>query len=133
MLPIARVVGHREWTSRKSDPVYDMNWRRAGVAGIRPRTEEDFMATMSEAEKATILEAARSVLGGIGGVRNAGQLYLSVYTLTTELAAARREIAALTELVRSSGVDPAVVQAAVTAALGGGLDITGQAIPRRPA
>jgi hypothetical protein len=41
MLPIARVIGHREWTpGRKADPVYDMDWRRAGVAGIRPRNAD---------------------------------------------------------------------------------------------
>jgi hypothetical protein len=46
MLPIARVIGHREWApGRKSDPTYDMDWRRAGVAGIRPRIagQEDDM------------------------------------------------------------------------------------------
>lgn len=38
MLPVARVIGHREWApGRKVDPRYDMNWRRNGVAGIRPR------------------------------------------------------------------------------------------------
>ena len=37
MLPVTRVVGHKEWSpGRKSDPIYDMNWRRAGVAGVRP-------------------------------------------------------------------------------------------------
>lgn len=36
-LPIARIIGHREWSpGRKSDPVFDMDWARAGVAGIRP-------------------------------------------------------------------------------------------------
>ncbi|HEY9354627.1 MAG TPA: N-acetylmuramoyl-L-alanine amidase [Nocardioides sp.] len=38
MLPVSRVIGHKEWApGRKSDPTYDMNWRRAGVAGIVPR------------------------------------------------------------------------------------------------
>lgn len=37
--PVAHVIGHKEWApTRKVDPRYDMNWRRAGVAGIRPRT-----------------------------------------------------------------------------------------------
>lgn len=34
----SRVVGHKEWAvGRKSDPLYSMSWRRAGVAGIQPR------------------------------------------------------------------------------------------------
>ena len=37
MLPISRVIGHREWApARKSDPTFDCDWMRAGVAGIRP-------------------------------------------------------------------------------------------------
>lgn len=39
MLPISRIIAHREWApGRKSDPVFDMDWARAGAAGIRPRT-----------------------------------------------------------------------------------------------
>jgi DNA-binding transcriptional MerR regulator len=42
MLPISRVIGHREWApGRKTDPAYDMDWRRAGVAGIRPRAAQE--------------------------------------------------------------------------------------------
>lgn len=38
MLPVSRVIGHREWApGRKIDPRYDMNWRRTGVATVRPR------------------------------------------------------------------------------------------------
>lgn len=37
MLPVSRVIGHREWTTRKIDPRYSMDWRRAGVAHITPR------------------------------------------------------------------------------------------------
>jgi len=37
--PIGSVIGHKEWApGRKSDPTYSMAWRRAGVAGIEPRT-----------------------------------------------------------------------------------------------
>ncbi len=37
-LSVGRVIGHREWSpGRKTDPRYDMNWRRSGVAGIAPR------------------------------------------------------------------------------------------------
>lgn len=39
------------------------------------------------------------------------------------------QLAELTALVRTAGVDPAVVTAAITEALGGGLTITGTAVP----
>jgi hypothetical protein len=39
--PVSHVIGHKEWApGRKSDPLYSMAWRRAGVAGIEPRTGE---------------------------------------------------------------------------------------------
>jgi hypothetical protein len=43
MLPAHRVVGHKEYGNvghpgRKSDPSYDMNWRRARVAAFKPRS-----------------------------------------------------------------------------------------------
>lgn len=39
MLSASRVIGHREYAGpRKSDPRLDMDWRRARVAGFRPRT-----------------------------------------------------------------------------------------------
>lgn len=42
MLPAHRVIGHKEYAAgRKSDPVYDMNWRRARVAAFTPRSLED--------------------------------------------------------------------------------------------
>lgn len=60
MLSPTRLIGHKEYGNtppggypgRKSDPRYDMNWRRARVANFKPRTgptptpvlEEDDMA-----------------------------------------------------------------------------------------
>jgi len=36
-LPVARVIGHKEWAKgRKSDPVHDMNWRRGRLSGFTP-------------------------------------------------------------------------------------------------
>lgn len=36
--PLSHVVGHREWApGRKTDPRYDMAWRRACVAAVTPR------------------------------------------------------------------------------------------------
>jgi hypothetical protein len=63
MLNIARVIGHKEWApGRKSDPAYDMNWRRAGVAGIRPRNaaQED---ELSQQQVDQIIGALRRDLG----------------------------------------------------------------------
>lgn len=41
MLPVDHLIGHKEWTSRKSDPRYSMNWRRSRVAAFRPRGDDD--------------------------------------------------------------------------------------------
>lgn len=38
---VTHVIGHREWTTRKIDPRYDMNWRRRGVTGVQHREEDD--------------------------------------------------------------------------------------------
>lgn len=56
MLPVTRLIGHKDygctppggWAGRKTDPVYDMNWRRARVANFRPRTQEDAMPNPSD-------------------------------------------------------------------------------------
>jgi hypothetical protein len=46
MLPVSRVIGHKEWApGRKSDPTYDMNWRRAGVAAITAQEAPELDAT----------------------------------------------------------------------------------------
>jgi hypothetical protein len=53
MLPPARVIAHREygntppggWAGRKTDPTYDMNWRRERVAAFRPVQEDDMPLT----------------------------------------------------------------------------------------
>lgn len=36
VLSSARVIGHKEWTGRKSDPVHSMAWRRDRVARFTP-------------------------------------------------------------------------------------------------
>lgn len=61
MLPLGRVIGHREWApGRKTDPRYDMNWRRAGVAGITPRNQED--NDMTPEESARLARVERGLL-----------------------------------------------------------------------
>lgn len=47
----SRVIGHREWApGRKSDPTYNMDWRRAGVAGIVPRPPTEDAMTKEDRE-----------------------------------------------------------------------------------
>lgn len=61
MLPVARVIGHKEygntppggWPGRKKDPVYDMAWRRSQVAAFTPRKESD-MPTPAEYAQAVV-------------------------------------------------------------------------------
>lgn len=90
-----------------------------------PPIEEDFMATMTEADKQLLLDGARSVLRGYAGVRDAGDLYRAVdgmgNTLSAQLTSARNEIAALHQLLSDLGVDPAAVKTAVESALRDGV------------
>lgn len=61
MLSPTRVIGHKEWAKgRKSDPTYDMAWRRGRVATFVPRTgttppeDDDFMALFKTLEEFTV-------------------------------------------------------------------------------
>lgn len=49
------VIGHKEWTNRKIDPLVDMNLRRAAVAAVianrGPQQEDDFMALFNNIEE----------------------------------------------------------------------------------
>jgi hypothetical protein len=57
------VRGHKEWTSRKSDPVVDMNSRRADVAAVianrgpLPGTQEDDMSQKAEEQIQALYDA----------------------------------------------------------------------------
>jgi len=60
-LPAHRVIGHKEYGNtghpgRKSDPVYDMNWRRQRVAAFTPRSQEDVMNADQEAKLNRVLD-----------------------------------------------------------------------------
>jgi hypothetical protein len=60
MLPATRVIGHKEYGNqghpgRKSDPVYEMSWRRARVAAFTPA------APAPEPEETTVPYIIRSV------------------------------------------------------------------------
>ncbi len=156
MLPIGRVIAHREWSpGRKSDPVYDMNWRRDRVARIGPRAQEDSDMTPDQAKQLAALHA-QLVTGpdpqragwdtwpGGSGDRFTVVDYLRKANQrdedhTREVAALRAQVAELQAAVHvlqqrpDAALDPAAVQAGVTAALGGGLTITGTAVPQRKA
>lgn len=41
MLPVSRVLGHKEWTTRKADPVHSMTWRRDRIARFKPHPTVD--------------------------------------------------------------------------------------------
>jgi len=66
MLPVHRLIGHKEYAAgRKSDPVYDMNWRRGRVANFTggapaPAATREWDEMASKAE---IKDAVREVLG----------------------------------------------------------------------
>lgn len=75
-LPAHRVIGHKEYGNtppggypgRKSDPVYDMNWRRQRVAAFTPRgddmpTPEEFANAVLDAEVQTPDEARAIGMG----------------------------------------------------------------------
>lgn len=67
--PVGNVIGHREWTSRKSDPVYDMGWRRAGVAGITAKSE-DIMASLDDLRRVVREEVVTVFRRDMGFVRD---------------------------------------------------------------
>lgn len=63
MLPVDRVIGHREWApGRKSDPRYDMNWRREGVRGLVPHTATGEGDAELNAEEARLLREVHAEL-----------------------------------------------------------------------
>ncbi len=67
MLPVARLIGHKEWTSRKSDPRHDMNWRRARVANFTPRRTGGFLMALSDSEQHELRDTMRFIADQLGG------------------------------------------------------------------
>lgn len=68
--------------------------------GTTAFVEDDFMATLSDAEKATLMEAANSVLFGATGVRPAGPMALKAAGIETSINTA---VIPLLQLIASSG------------------------------
>ena len=132
---MAGVCGHVDWTlgmrdGSHTDPGPGFPWDVViGLAAGSPvnpsptprPTEEDFLATMNDQEKALLLEAASSVLFGIAGVRAAGPLALSVNSVGNDVLALRREVEALAnkpdQTVDSAEVAKQVAAAVIAAGL----------------
>lgn len=76
------------------------------IPAPRPAPEAPLMA-LTDADQALLMEAARSVLFGKTGERQAGPLALAVHELSLDLAATRVELAELRTLVGADGLDPA--------------------------
>lgn len=123
-LPAHRVIGHKEYGNvghpgRKSDPVYDMNWRRARVAAFTPGVQEDDMQ-IDERFELHGIPGTITVREALTGAFMAGQgwvdvldakgkptgrkinlpLFLAWYD--NNQAVLRGEVAALRELVRTA-------------------------------
>lgn len=144
----SRVCAHRECATpagRKPDPTgIDMGAFRARVGQLlanplqlipRGAPLEDDMPTAREIADA-ILDTPITRQGDLlpPGPKSTTTLRNEVAYTTNEsyrVANLAGQVAELARLVHAGGVDPAVVQAAVTAALGGGLDITGTAVPKK--
>lgn len=59
---LGNVIGHKEWApTRKTDPRYSMDWRRAGVAGILPRTP------VTEQRRDNVVQCVQIPPGSSGG------------------------------------------------------------------
>ena len=62
MLPVHRLIGHKEWApGRKSDPVYAMSWRRSRVAAFQP-LEEDPLAGYTPEQIVSFVHKGASLL-----------------------------------------------------------------------
>lgn len=80
MLPTSRVIGHKEWApGRKSDPLYDMGWRRSRVAAFNPgedeMTKDQFLAFLRDPAVRTEFGhiLAEAPIGNTGEVDDKGK------------------------------------------------------------
>jgi Rv2525c-like, glycoside hydrolase-like domain len=125
----------------------DLNWSYIDVHSlVAPTPQEDpFMAALTDGEQRELLGLARNLhyqlVTGDGPPDDWGwktwnggtneRLTVVDFLRRTNVQAAEiiRRLDAILAAVRSAGVDPDLVRAALTAALGGGMHITGQAVP----
>jgi hypothetical protein len=155
------VIGHYDWTigmrdGSHTDPGPGFPWdyvidqaARGASALVAPpppphmATKEDLAAVINAAIDAklgrTIWETTGTLPNrrGPGGseLKGGGGDSMWGYSINADGFGYRIEqkLDQLIDLVKAAGVDPAAVTAAITEALGGGLDITGTATPKRSA
>lgn len=137
-----RAIGHKEWApTRKIDPAFwDMTSFRADVARwmSQPSTGDDVNLTdrlpdLYTARPDDSISVGDSIAWAAAHAANARDAARAAATSAAQAAASTARIeAALAQLLNRPAVqlDPAAVQAAVVAALGGGLTITGTATPK---
>lgn len=127
MLPAHRVIAHKEYGNtghpgRKSDPTYDMDWRRARVAAFTPTR-----ATTIEEDDVSWTDNLGSA-GGIGDPKNGAtaaqwvqHAAINADQANRRGAAIEQQLASLTAtvnmLVRSADVDEAKLAAALAPSL----------------
>jgi hypothetical protein len=116
MLPVSRVIGHKEWApGRKSDPTYDMNWRRACVAGVRPPQEDDMPLSQDDANMVA-KTVWNWVMSGQEPYLSSDRAWVLLRDTRANAAALGADLDALAQ--RPTGqVDPAPIVAAVVDAI----------------
>lgn len=140
-----RVIGHKEWSpTRKIDPAFwDMTVFRAEVARWMNRPASattgadveltDRLPDLYTARPDDSLSVGDTMAWGTAHAAFARQAAQAAAASSAQAAASAARIeAAVAQLLARPAVqlDPATVQAAVVAALGGGLVITGTATPK---
>jgi hypothetical protein len=126
MLPVNRLIGHREWTDRKGDPRHSMDWRRACVAAFTPEDDMDFKTLMYDTKfrgNRNYAEVIHNIedLGGQAVQQIAG-LSAAVSKLAEVVAAGRDDLTAedltdaVDEGIRRGGAAVLAAQEAARAA-----------------
>lgn len=130
------LIGHKEWTPRKIDPVYSMRWRRDRVANlsITAPQEDDVMDAAQQQHVYAQLAEIRRLAGGLvqpsllgGTERNfAAESLGRVDALTVEFYGLSAAVQALSQALSASQnvdgtVDAAEILATVKAATDAGV------------
>ena len=99
MLPVARVIAHKEWTPRKIDPRVSMTWRRQRVAAFTPRNRqtEDDMPTPADLLNAKVSDETGSLRDTVRDARVISRrTEIKVEALTNAITALTAAVEALT-------------------------------------
>lgn len=132
MLPAHRVIAHREygntppggWPGRKTDPTYDMTWRRNRVAAFTPRTsQEDDMPYFSQWPHEEKLALADFIVNGVLRTefpkRGGGQQ--GTTTIETEIAWLPANLASVVAAVSQGHTDVAALRSVLIEAVREGM------------